>query len=124
MDEARAWACRYLGRQITDDEWIKAHDLASQKLDRIIAREGDAEGERLKPYYLGKLAQEAIIQFCWDEELDEYIAKRKNDLASMDSAHKKCGGRSTSETATTTHNRIILRKRVRCQATRRIIACG
>lgn len=34
--------------------------LAEQKLEQIIAREGDADGERRKPYYKIMLAQEIL----------------------------------------------------------------
>lgn len=41
----------------TIDEQI---DAAMAKRDRIIAREGDDNGERLKPYYLTMLVEEEI----------------------------------------------------------------
>ena len=59
---ARDEACGYLGREITDAEWREAYPEAKRKLDRIIERYGDEDGERRKPYYLGKLVQEHIFQ--------------------------------------------------------------
>ena len=61
-DEVRDEACGYLGREITDEEWRHALPLAQQKLERIISREGVLNGERRKPYYLGKLVQERITE--------------------------------------------------------------
>lgn len=37
----------------------EAEKRARKKLDQIIAREGTANGERLKPYYLAALIDEA-----------------------------------------------------------------
>lgn len=59
-DEVRDEASGYLGRELTDAEWEHALPLAKRKLDWIISREGDAGGERRKPYYLGKLVEERI----------------------------------------------------------------
>lgn len=59
-DEVRDEACSYLGREITDAEWNEALPPAQRKLDWIISREGDLDGERRKPYYLGKLVEEHI----------------------------------------------------------------
>lgn len=43
--------------------------MARQKLEAIIRREGDAGGERRKPYYLAALVQEleqgqAMTEYC------------------------------------------------------------
>ena len=62
LDAVRAAAVHYLGREVTDDEWNYALGKAKKKLDRIISREGDLDGERRKPYYLGKLVQERIFE--------------------------------------------------------------
>lgn len=59
-EDVREEACGYLGREITDAEWKEALPAAKRKLERIISREGDLEGERRKPYYLGKLVEEHI----------------------------------------------------------------
>ena len=61
-DEARDEASVYLGTALTDAEWKAALPMAKAKLDRIISREGDTDGEYLKPYYLGKLVQERITE--------------------------------------------------------------
>lgn len=47
-DLIREEACGYLGREITDAEWDEAYPQAKRKLEWIISREGDADGERLK----------------------------------------------------------------------------
>ena len=41
-------------------EQKEAEKQAKRKLARIIEREGDADGERLKPYYLAQLVAEAV----------------------------------------------------------------
>lgn len=69
-DEVRDEASGYLGREITDAEWEEALPQAQRKLDRIISREGDLEGERRKPYYLGKLVEECISQNAIARYLD------------------------------------------------------
>lgn len=58
--EVRAEAAEFVGREITDDEWAEAYPQAEQKLAYIIQREGDANGVRRQPWYLGKLVEEAI----------------------------------------------------------------
>lgn len=51
----------YLGsKAICTEELTVAKATAENKLQRIIEREGDADGERLKPYYLAQLIAEAI----------------------------------------------------------------
>lgn len=50
----------YLQDFISDDEYTEAEKQAKRKLARIIEREGDADGERLKPYYLVQLVAEAV----------------------------------------------------------------
>ena len=47
---------------VTESEYRYAENLAKRKLARIIEREGDADGERLKPYYLEQLIAEAITE--------------------------------------------------------------
>ena len=61
-DEVRDEASGYLGREITDAEWEAALPRAKAKLEWIISREGDGDGERRKPYYLGKLVEERISE--------------------------------------------------------------
>ncbi len=45
-----------------NDELQEAFSRAARKLKRIIKREGDASGERLKPYYLHQLILEELAQ--------------------------------------------------------------
>ena len=75
-DEVRDEACGYLGREITDEEWRHALPLAKQKLERIISREGDLNGERRKSYYLGKLVQERISE----DEFSNYTVVRSRQI--------------------------------------------
>ena len=44
-----------------------AEQRAKAKLDRIIKREGTADGERLKPYYLQALIKEAQREICAEQ---------------------------------------------------------
>lgn len=89
LQEVRAEASQYLGREVADDEWKWALPRAARKLKYIIAREGDSGGERRRPYYLAKLVEEAIgaqhfTQYCEDiREIN--MAKRKT--ASEESGH-------------------------------------
>ena len=48
LREAKNEAEEYLGRSITDAEWSKALTEAQRKLEFIIGREGDADGELAK----------------------------------------------------------------------------
>lgn len=51
----------YLGSEIPrDTDLVGATANATQKLRRIIEREGDWEGERRQPYYLAQLIAEEI----------------------------------------------------------------
>lgn len=50
---------RQLG-YVSGREILTALPLAMSKLERIVAREGDDDGERLKPYYIAQLVAEQI----------------------------------------------------------------
>ena len=65
-------AARFLGRRPTDEEMERALPRAERKLRWILDREGDAEGMRLQPWYLGKLVEEAIAA----EEFSQYTMAR------------------------------------------------
>ena len=43
-------------------EFLEAFDRAVAKRDRIIMREGTADSERLKPYYLAQLIADELRQ--------------------------------------------------------------
>lgn len=77
-DEVRDEACGYCGREITDAEWNEALPEAKRKLEWIISREGDADGERLKPYYLGKLIEEHLTQKAFSQYC-EIMMKRRHE---------------------------------------------
>ena len=59
-EELKALAEKYLGAAIPETVYMVAKQCALEKLMRIITREGDADGERLKPYYLAQLIAEDI----------------------------------------------------------------
>lgn len=48
---------------------MTAERMANEKLKRIIEREGDANGERLKPEYWQQLFIEAIYILAVEEEI-------------------------------------------------------
>lgn len=50
----------YLGTEIQPSEWDSAKAYAERKLKGIIEREGDAGGERRKPYYIAQLIAETV----------------------------------------------------------------
>ena len=61
---------------LSDSEYEEAETSAKRKLARIIEREGDADGERLKPYYLVQLISEAITAerfslYCYLKALEK-----------------------------------------------------
>lgn len=60
-------AAIFLGRKPTDEEMEHALPRAEKKLQWIINREGDAEGMRLQPWYLGKLVEEAIVEEAFSQ---------------------------------------------------------
>lgn len=60
MNNLRVLAEKYNGSAIADEEYIKALARAERKLEIIITREGDCNGERLKPYYLAQLISESV----------------------------------------------------------------
>nr|UWI04055.1 MAG: hypothetical protein [Bacteriophage sp.] len=72
----------YLGAAIEPQEWDKAKAYAERKLERIIEREGDAGGERRKPYYLAQLIAETVRSDCFMQftleimELDKYASEQ------------------------------------------------
>lgn len=55
-------AAIFLGRTPTDEEMKHALPRATKKLRWIIDRDGDPDGMRRQPWYLGKLVEEAIIE--------------------------------------------------------------
>lgn len=80
--EVRNEASNFVGREITDQEWSEAYPQAKRKLDYIINHEGDANGTRRQPWYLGKLIEEAIAanaltHFCLKRCAEIEAEKRK-----------------------------------------------
>lgn len=65
-------------RDPTDQEIIDAIQPTTEKLQRIILREGDADGDRLKPSYIARLIAETIISNRKSEEsIERYKEKRR-----------------------------------------------
>ncbi len=67
MSNLKALAEIELGDSISDDEMKKAEQYARRKLDWIISREGDAQGERRQPWYLAMLISETVYQNRFSE---------------------------------------------------------
>lgn len=59
-EDLKSLSEQYLSSAISQREFEQAEMQAKRKLARIIEREGDADGERRKPYYLAQLIAEAV----------------------------------------------------------------
>lgn len=80
----------YLGSVIFPTEYKEAEQYAQRKLDRIISREGDGNGERRKPYYIAQLIAETVRSNRFSDfthtlcnltrEADEYRDKKRAAL--------------------------------------------
>lgn len=71
---------------LSDGEFEEAEKQAKRKLARIIEREGDADGERLKPYYLAQLVAEAVTaerfsNYCRDIHALRTLEKKEMPAA-------------------------------------------
>lgn len=60
MDKIKALAEQYLGMPIMQEVFVEKLEAARQKLQKIIDREGDANGARLKADYMAQIVVEAI----------------------------------------------------------------
>ena len=60
-------AAIFLGREPTDEEMEHALPRATKKLRWIIDKDGDPNGVRRQPWYLGKLVEEAIVENAFSE---------------------------------------------------------
>lgn len=60
MDEIKMLAEKYLGAKVSQELFETKIPIAQRKLEWVIKREGDAAGERKKPYYLAQLVAEII----------------------------------------------------------------
>lgn len=72
-------AALFLGRRPTDQEMEWALPRAQKKLAWIIEREGDEDGIRQQPWYLGKLVEEVIIE----EEFSQYTIARCMEIGAQ-----------------------------------------
>ena len=85
MSSLKALVEEELGSTITDAEMKRAEQRALQKLDWIISREGDANGDRLKPWYLVHLIAEAAYQYRLSTEclLRNNVLMKEKDCAAL-----------------------------------------
>jgi len=65
-------------RPITEEEIKEAVPLAIAKLNWIIEREGDANGERLKPHYLEQLIMEQVLQMRFSSYTQTQYKEKRN----------------------------------------------
>lgn len=84
MDEIKTLAEKYLGVEISLELFEAELPQAMHKHKWIISREGDADGERLKPYYIAQLVAEIIradvlTMRCMQSFEDKKRAARKAD---------------------------------------------
>lgn len=79
-------AAIFLGREPTDEELKHALPRATKKLRWIIDREGDPDGIRRQPWYLGKLVEEAIIE----NEFSEFTMARCLEIQARREAAATC----------------------------------
>lgn len=96
--DLRALSEQYLPGSIERYEYEEAVEQAKRKLARIIEREGDADGERRKPYYLAQLIAEAVRAerfSVFTKELydlyryaDEQIQQRKKEMPATEAARQ------------------------------------
>ena len=97
-DELKTLSEEYLAEPLSDTEYEEAKAQAKRKLARIIEREGDADEERRKPYYLAQLIAEAVRvkRFsAFTKELydlyryaDEQIQQRKKEMPAAEAARQ------------------------------------
>lgn len=66
----------YLGETIFPTEYKEAEQYARHKLKLIIEREGDANGERRKPYYLAQLIYETVLANRFSKQTRELCRQR------------------------------------------------
>ena len=79
-------AAIFLGRRPTEMEMAQALPRAARKLKWIIDRDGDADGMRHQPWYLGKLVEEAIIE----NEFSQYTMARSLEIQARREAAAAC----------------------------------
>jgi len=79
-------AAIFLGRRPTEKEMAQALPRAARKLKWIIDRDGDADGMRHQPWYLGKLVEEAIIE----NEFSQYTMARSLEIQARREAAAAC----------------------------------
>lgn len=101
-EDLKSLSEQYLSSAISQREFEQAEMQAKRKLARIIEREGDADGERRKPYYLAQLIAEAVrtdrfSSFTFDlgnliryaeEEHRKQIQQRKKEMPAAETARQ------------------------------------
>lgn len=78
MEEMVQLVSYYFGAEVPARVCEAYQEAGMRKLGWIISREGDADGERLKPYYLAQLIAEAIkSDFLTKECFRRYEDKKR-----------------------------------------------
>lgn len=92
-EDLKSLSEQYLSSAISQREFEQAEMQAKRKLARIIEREGDADGERRKPYYLAQLIAEAVRSDRFSSltfELGNFIRCAEENRKQIQQRKKKC----------------------------------
>ena len=65
--------------------YVKKLETVSQKLQWIISREGDADGQRLKPHYIAQLISEEIKAEIFEYQCKKHYEDKKRAAQKLDS---------------------------------------
>ena len=88
-EELRKLTEEYLGIELPQIVWEAAKGNALQKLIWILSREGDAGGERLKPYYLAQLIAEDVRAQLLSVWCDMKNEDKKRAASKADNPNKR-----------------------------------
>jgi len=93
---------KYLGGRIENSEYPRAYRYAKRKLEQIINREGDLNGERRKPYYIAQLIAETVSSNRLSDltgklyELNRYLDEHQDEILA-EIKKKDCPCRNTHD---------------------------
>lgn len=77
MNELKGLAEEYLGADIPQELFGMVLPAAQRKLEWIISREGDADGQRLKPRYIAQLISEEIRAELLEYQCQKHYEDKK-----------------------------------------------
>ena len=85
MSELKMLAEKYLGAHIPQELFEMVLPAAQRKLEWIISREGDADGQRLKPHYSAQLISEEIKAEIFEYQCKKHYEDKKRAAQKLDS---------------------------------------